>query len=187
MTSSNGRPPSLWIRSASVSPDEALHHEVRTPVVERPQVVHLANVRVPDGAGRARFLMKALHRRLLPRLRRVQHLRPPRCGRAPYSRLRRRRPFPLRRGCERTRYLLPIVLPMRSRFALRGTRGRRGAPRAGAPGGGFGVGTLRGVRRGAGPARFALGGDRSSFERRRSIALPVAGQKVTSMSWGRPQ
>jgi len=54
--------------------EQALHHEVRAAVVERAQVVDLADVRVADGARRARFLMKALHRRPLSRLRRVQHL-----------------------------------------------------------------------------------------------------------------
>ncbi len=54
--------------------DEALHDEVRAPVVEGPEVVDLADVGVADRAGRARFLVEALHGDLLSRLRGVEHL-----------------------------------------------------------------------------------------------------------------
>ncbi len=54
--------------------DELLHDQVRAPVLERAEVVDLADVRVANGPCGARLLVEASNRVLLPRLVGVQHL-----------------------------------------------------------------------------------------------------------------
>ena len=74
ITSSNGSPPSAADAVGQRLADELLHDEVGAAVVERAEVVHLADVRVADRAGGARLLVEAPHGVLLPRLGRVEHL-----------------------------------------------------------------------------------------------------------------
>ena len=54
--------------------DELFHDEVGASVFERSEVVHLADVGVPDARRRLRLLVKTPHRVLLAELARVQDL-----------------------------------------------------------------------------------------------------------------
>ena len=189
MTSSNGSPRSLWIRSASVSPTSRSMTRYGLPSSSVPRSYTSQMFGWPMAPGGARLLVEALHGVLLPRLRRVEDLHRDAAAERHVLGLedRAHSPFAEDRADQvlAADRLADEVARRVARTAARRERARRGERRERDVRAGRRRGATAGCRaRRARHARRGSSSCRSGVDR---SACRSPGRRSASMSCGRPQ